>query len=146
MISWSITQAPVVRRVIDQEEWNPAAMKLVQCKATILWPILLNFTCVCVWLWLCASPDPGVQSLVLGGHEDAVWGLAFSAAHRRLVLGTNHHLDRGALRSQTAVYASLKRVKMNTITCFWLQRSFLFTVMATLYPLCFYTGCSKRGL
>ncbi|CAL8350439.1 unnamed protein product [Arctogadus glacialis] len=28
--------------------------------------------------------DPGVQSLVLGGHEDAVWGLAFSAAHRRL--------------------------------------------------------------
>ena len=35
-------------------------------------------------MWLCASPDPGVQSLVLGGHEDAVWGLAFSAAHRRL--------------------------------------------------------------
>ncbi|XP_036380527.1 striatin-4-like [Megalops cyprinoides] len=28
--------------------------------------------------------DPGIQSSVLTGHEDAVWGLAFSASQRRL--------------------------------------------------------------
>ncbi|KAJ8280201.1 hypothetical protein GJAV_G00051750 [Gymnothorax javanicus] len=28
--------------------------------------------------------DPGIESSVLAGHEDAVWGLAYSAAHNRL--------------------------------------------------------------
>ncbi|XP_077467554.1 striatin-4 isoform X1 [Stigmatopora argus] len=28
--------------------------------------------------------DPGVESSVLAGHEDGVWGLTYSAAHRRL--------------------------------------------------------------
>lgn len=29
-------------------------------------------------------PDPGIESSVLAGHEDSVWGLTYSAVHHRL--------------------------------------------------------------
>lgn len=32
----------------------------------------------------CLCPDPGVESSVLSGHEDAVWGLAYSPSLKRL--------------------------------------------------------------
>lgn len=28
--------------------------------------------------------DPGIESSVLAGHEDSVWGLTYSAVHHRL--------------------------------------------------------------
>ncbi len=36
------------------------------------------FTCAFV------HPDPGIESSVLAGHEDSVWGLTYSAVHHRL--------------------------------------------------------------
>lgn len=35
---------------------------------------------------MCSSlrPDPGIESSVLAGHEDSVWGLTYSTFHHRL--------------------------------------------------------------
>lgn len=48
-------------------------MRISQCGSRF--PVLM---CALV------RPDPGIESSVLAGHEDSVWGLTYSAVHHRL--------------------------------------------------------------
>lgn len=52
-------------------------------KASLLKPLFRCLWCILMF-YTCFHPDPGIESNVLAGHEDSVWGLTYSAVHHRL--------------------------------------------------------------